>query len=178
MSLSFWLRDYPYIPLGGNRGGTLFVCRNLMITMLLGGLWHGPHGITSFGARCTGPRFALTGHGVRLPRASRSSGRAILAWTIAAVVLTRLWGHGRLGLLSQRERGRGNRGFDSNLRPTTAPYDHMVGDGSHYARHACPGGKCGCELIWQVVERRAGGERRARQKSSAPSIRRFEDDAP
>jgi D-alanyl-lipoteichoic acid acyltransferase DltB (MBOAT superfamily) len=41
MSLSFWLRDYLYIPLGGNRGGTLFVCRNLMITMLLGGLWHG-----------------------------------------------------------------------------------------------------------------------------------------
>ena len=30
-----------YIPLGGNRGGALFVCRNLMITMLLGGLWHG-----------------------------------------------------------------------------------------------------------------------------------------
>lgn len=41
MSLSFWLRDYLYIPLGGNRGGTLFICRNLMITMLLGGLWHG-----------------------------------------------------------------------------------------------------------------------------------------
>ena len=41
MSLSFWLRDYLYIPLGGNRGGTMFVCRNLMITMLLGGLWHG-----------------------------------------------------------------------------------------------------------------------------------------
>jgi D-alanyl-lipoteichoic acid acyltransferase DltB (MBOAT superfamily) len=41
MSLSFWLRDYLYIPLGGNRGGALFVCRNLMITMLLGGLWHG-----------------------------------------------------------------------------------------------------------------------------------------
>ena len=41
MSLSFWLRDYLYIPLGGNRGARLAVCRNLMITMLLGGLWHG-----------------------------------------------------------------------------------------------------------------------------------------
>lgn len=41
MSLSFWLRDYLYIPLGGNRGGTLFQARNVMITMLLGGLWHG-----------------------------------------------------------------------------------------------------------------------------------------
>ncbi len=41
ISLSSWLRDYLYIPLGGNRGSLSFVCRNLMITMLLGGLWHG-----------------------------------------------------------------------------------------------------------------------------------------
>jgi alginate O-acetyltransferase complex protein AlgI len=41
ISLSSWLRDYLYVPLGGNRGGLAFVCRNLMITMLLGGLWHG-----------------------------------------------------------------------------------------------------------------------------------------
>jgi alginate O-acetyltransferase complex protein AlgI len=41
ISLSTWLRDYLYIPLGGNRGGPLFVARNLMLTMLLGGLWHG-----------------------------------------------------------------------------------------------------------------------------------------
>jgi D-alanyl-lipoteichoic acid acyltransferase DltB (MBOAT superfamily) len=41
ISLSTWLRDYLYIPLGGNRGGQLATFRNLMITMLLGGLWHG-----------------------------------------------------------------------------------------------------------------------------------------
>jgi alginate O-acetyltransferase complex protein AlgI len=41
MSLSRWLRDYLYIPLGGNRGSALFTYRNLMLTMLLGGLWHG-----------------------------------------------------------------------------------------------------------------------------------------
>ncbi len=41
ISLSTWLRDYLYVPLGGNRGGMLFTCRNLMLTMLLGGLWHG-----------------------------------------------------------------------------------------------------------------------------------------
>ena len=41
MSLSSWLRDYLYIPLGGNRDGDLKANRNLMITMLLGGLWHG-----------------------------------------------------------------------------------------------------------------------------------------
>ncbi len=41
ISLSSWLRDYLYIPLGGNRHGTLQMYRNLMLTMLLGGLWHG-----------------------------------------------------------------------------------------------------------------------------------------
>ena len=41
ISLSRWLRDYLYIPLGGNRHGRLETYRNLMLTMLLGGLWHG-----------------------------------------------------------------------------------------------------------------------------------------
>ena len=41
ISLSTWLRDYLYIPLGGNRHGTLATYRNLWLTMLLGGLWHG-----------------------------------------------------------------------------------------------------------------------------------------
>ena len=41
ISLSRWLRDYLYIPLGGNRHGVLLTYRNLMLTMLLGGLWHG-----------------------------------------------------------------------------------------------------------------------------------------
>ncbi len=41
ISLSSWLRDYLYIPLGGSRQGGWKTYRNLMITMLLGGLWHG-----------------------------------------------------------------------------------------------------------------------------------------
>jgi alginate O-acetyltransferase complex protein AlgI len=41
MTLSRWLRDYLYIPLGGNRNGEWATYRNLMLTMLLGGLWHG-----------------------------------------------------------------------------------------------------------------------------------------
>lgn len=41
MSLSFWLRDYLYIPLGGSRHGAVRTYLNLMVTMLLGGLWHG-----------------------------------------------------------------------------------------------------------------------------------------
>jgi len=41
ITLSSWLRDYLYISLGGNRGGEWRTYRNLMLTMLLGGLWHG-----------------------------------------------------------------------------------------------------------------------------------------
>jgi D-alanyl-lipoteichoic acid acyltransferase DltB (MBOAT superfamily) len=41
ISLSTWLRDYLYIPLGGGRGSAVATARNLAIVMLLGGLWHG-----------------------------------------------------------------------------------------------------------------------------------------
>ena len=41
MTLSRWLRDYLYVPLGGNRSGRAATYRNLVITMGLGGLWHG-----------------------------------------------------------------------------------------------------------------------------------------
>lgn len=41
ITLSMWLRDYLYVPMGGNRKGTSRTYLNLMVTMLLGGLWHG-----------------------------------------------------------------------------------------------------------------------------------------
>ncbi len=41
MTLSAFLRDYVYIPLGGNRGGEFFRLRNIFLTMLIGGVWHG-----------------------------------------------------------------------------------------------------------------------------------------
>ena len=41
ITLSFWLRDYLYIPLGGNRGSRTTEIRNILVTMVLGGLWHG-----------------------------------------------------------------------------------------------------------------------------------------
>ena len=46
ISLSTWLRDYLYIPLGGNRLGTARTYVNLAVVMLLGGLWHGAAGIS------------------------------------------------------------------------------------------------------------------------------------
>jgi alginate O-acetyltransferase complex protein AlgI len=78
ISLSSWLRDYLYIPLGGNRGGTLFTFRNLMITMLLGGLWHGArwtfvawgglHGLYLVAQRLIGPSYQRTVNALRVPR--------------------------------------------------------------------------------------------------------------
>jgi alginate O-acetyltransferase complex protein AlgI len=59
LSLSFWLRDYLYIPLGGSRQGLARSCINLFLTMLLGGLWHGADikfviwGALHGGALCT-----------------------------------------------------------------------------------------------------------------------------
>lgn len=62
LSLSTWLRDYLYIPLGGNRGGTVRTYINLLLTMAIAGLWHGgdtwnfllwgtAHGLALAGAR-------------------------------------------------------------------------------------------------------------------------------
>jgi alginate O-acetyltransferase complex protein AlgI len=73
MTLSRWLRDYLYIPLGGNRTSSLVVYRNLFFTFLIGGLWHGPawtfiiwgalHGV----ACCIQRWWTSTGH--RMPAA-------------------------------------------------------------------------------------------------------------
>jgi alginate O-acetyltransferase complex protein AlgI len=83
ISLSTWLRDYLYKPLGGNRDGPVKTYRNLMITMLLGGIWHG-----------AGWKFvvwgALHGGGLSLERViepwlgRRSTGLAarVVAWVI------------------------------------------------------------------------------------------------
>jgi D-alanyl-lipoteichoic acid acyltransferase DltB (MBOAT superfamily) len=79
ISLSTWLRDYLYISLGGNRGSELQTYRNLFLTMLLGGLWHGAswtfvawgayHGILLILYRLLGIRTERTGTPwiVRLP---------------------------------------------------------------------------------------------------------------
>ncbi len=91
MSLSSWLRDYLYIPLGGNRGNRVFTARNLLLTMLLGGLWHG-----------AAWHFVLWGglHGVALivqrewsarrgPVANPSGTRT--AWTVLGTLATFYW---------------------------------------------------------------------------------------
>ncbi len=73
MTLSRWLRDYLYISIGGNRHGNWMTYRNLLITMVLGGLWHGA--AWSFvlwglwhGAALALERFAYRVLGIRLPK--------------------------------------------------------------------------------------------------------------
>jgi len=66
ISLSTWLRDYLYVPLGGNRGGTARTYANLIVTMLLGGLWHGASWTFVFWGLYHGSLLALH-RAVRLP---------------------------------------------------------------------------------------------------------------
>ncbi|MBN8677674.1 MAG: MBOAT family protein [Chitinophagales bacterium] len=78
ISLSSWLRDYLYIPLGGNRGGKWMTYRNNMLTMLLGGLWHGAnlafvfwgflHGLYLMLQRIIAPAWRHLVSVLRLPR--------------------------------------------------------------------------------------------------------------
>ena len=80
ISLSRWLKDYLYIPLGGNRKGKLRTNINLLITMLLGGLWHGaaPRFIIWGFLHGTGLVFSRIWHSIFGDRFSRSRiGRAL-----------------------------------------------------------------------------------------------------
>ncbi|MFC1758459.1 MBOAT family O-acyltransferase [Planctomycetota bacterium] len=59
MTLSFWLRDYLFIPLGGSRFGTVITLRNLVIVMFLGGLWHGAGWTFVLWGLCHGAMLAI-----------------------------------------------------------------------------------------------------------------------
>ncbi len=67
ISLSTWLRDYLYIPLGGNRKGRLRTYINLLATMLLGGLWHGANWTFLIWGAWHGVLLVLERMGLRLP---------------------------------------------------------------------------------------------------------------
>jgi alginate O-acetyltransferase complex protein AlgI len=84
ITLSSWLRDYLYIPLGGSRGGAWKTYRNLMITMLLGGLWHG----ASWNFVIWGGLHGLALAGTRMWQRARGERTASRAWSVIALVLT------------------------------------------------------------------------------------------
>jgi D-alanyl-lipoteichoic acid acyltransferase DltB (MBOAT superfamily) len=96
ISLSTWLRDYLYIPLGGNRHGSARTYVNLMLTMLLGGLWHGAHwnfviwgalnGAYLAASRLWAARYAGLPGRLRVPEAVVASLQRI--WTFHLICLT------------------------------------------------------------------------------------------
>ncbi len=89
ITLSTWLRDYLYIPLGGSRGGTLLTMRNLMLTMLLGGLWHGAAWHFVWWGALHGLALALCyfWHTRSLPAWPRMAGRGVtFLWVLLAWV--------------------------------------------------------------------------------------------
>jgi alginate O-acetyltransferase complex protein AlgI len=92
MSLSSWLRDYLFIPLGGSRGGRLKTVRNLGIVMFLGGLWHGA--AVTFVVWGLAHGTFLAGHGVLrerglTPRWTWLNRAITFAFVVAAFVVFR-----------------------------------------------------------------------------------------
>lgn len=91
ISLSGWLRDYLYIPLGGNRRGSGRTYLNLAITMLLGGLWHGASWNFVVWGGLHGAALAIH----KLYASARGTGRgfieAALSWTTTFVFVLVTW---------------------------------------------------------------------------------------
>jgi alginate O-acetyltransferase complex protein AlgI len=103
ISLSTWLRDYLYIPLGGNRHGSARTGMNLLITMLLGGLWHGAAWNFVLWGLWHGSGLALT----RLPRFTSALNlipqplRRPVGWSLTMAFVFYGWMLFRAGSLQQ-----------------------------------------------------------------------------
>ena len=92
ISLSTWLRDYVYIPLGGNRKGTFRTYLNNFLTMLIGGLWHGAAWKFVFWGAMHGAGLAV--HKACRPWLDRLPDRywiKALAWTLTMIYVSLLW---------------------------------------------------------------------------------------
>lgn len=113
ISLSSWLRDYLYIPLGGNRKGKTRMYINLFITMLLGGLWHGASWKYVFWGAMHGVGLAihkaLSGKLDKMPKRIYLNA---ISWTMTFVFVVFLWIFFRAADIN-------NRVFTKNLKTDT-----------------------------------------------------------
>jgi D-alanyl-lipoteichoic acid acyltransferase DltB (MBOAT superfamily) len=108
ISLSTWLRDYLYIPLGGNRKGTWKTYRNLMLTMLLGGLWHGAnwafvfwgflHGLYQVVQRFTSKPFGRLMRFLHLPSFAQVGINVLIVYSLTLLA----WVYFRAGSMGAR----------------------------------------------------------------------------
>jgi alginate O-acetyltransferase complex protein AlgI len=90
ISLSSWLRDYLFIPLGGSRRSEFVTCRNLFITMLLGGLWHGAAWHFVVWGAFHGGGLTVLRQWQKLTKPLEKA-KATLLWHIAGVICTNLF---------------------------------------------------------------------------------------
>jgi D-alanyl-lipoteichoic acid acyltransferase DltB (MBOAT superfamily) len=104
VSLSTWLRDYLYIALGGNRGAKLATYRNLLVTMLIGGLWHGASWLFVLWGMLHG-LYLMVERALRTPIASEQSAetsrRRSAGIMLTFLVVTLTWIPFRSGSLEQ-----------------------------------------------------------------------------
>ncbi|MBT9559824.1 MAG: MBOAT family protein [Myxococcales bacterium] len=92
MSLSFWLRDYLYISLGGNRKGPLRTDINLVLTMFLGGLWHGAGWNFVIWGTANGIALVVHKHwSRRVPMPRENILYAGLMWAVTLLFVMLLW---------------------------------------------------------------------------------------
>jgi D-alanyl-lipoteichoic acid acyltransferase DltB (MBOAT superfamily) len=108
ISLSSWLRDYLYIPLGGNRHGKYGTYKNNMITMLLGGLWHGAnwafvfwgflHGLFLILQRFWSPYWKKINEALRLPKFVDTAISILTVYTLTNIA----WVYFRSGSLGRK----------------------------------------------------------------------------
>jgi len=95
ISLSTWLKDYLYIPLGGSKKGKIRTNINLMITMLLGGFWHGASWQFVIWGGLNGIGLIIYKYWKRISPYEKSNKRLIIIWKIALtfcfITFTRIW---------------------------------------------------------------------------------------
>ncbi len=97
MTLSRFLRDYLYIPLGGNRGSRFRTYRNLMLTMVIGGLWHGAAWTFVVWGGIHGTGLAVEHYRadrrerLGLPEPAQTRGRMVVEWLITFNVVCLAW---------------------------------------------------------------------------------------
>jgi alginate O-acetyltransferase complex protein AlgI len=90
MTLSRWLRDYLYIPLGGNRRGRVRTYVNLMVTMVLGGLWHGAAWHFALWGALQGS-FLTVAHGLKGRVTNVGRALRLLGWVTTLVCVFGAW---------------------------------------------------------------------------------------
>ncbi len=135
ISLSTWLRDYLYIPLGGNRNGKFNTYKNNMLTMLLGGLWHGAnwafvfwgflHGLYLIGQRVVQPRWRSFVRMTHMP-VWLDRGVAIATVYILTLVAWVYFRAGSIGLAGGDSFGTANAVLGGILRFENFNFDSVV----------------------------------------------------